>query len=123
MVASDTRSSSNITDNTFPLLEQYMNYMLAVQQRSELTMKEYRYDLVMFFRFIKQEKDRGLCDTPLNKIPIADIDENFIRKMTTDDLFVFLIYLSRERKASAATRARKVATLKSFFKYLYKKKG
>lgn len=122
MAVSKNQRSTQAIDNSFPLLEQYMNYMLAVQQRSELTMKEYRYDLIMFFRFIKREKDRSLYDAAFNKIPLSDIDEHFIQTITTDDLFVFLIYLSRERKASASTRARKVATLKSFFKYLYKKR-
>jgi len=107
---------------TFPLLEQYVHYMQAVKERSVLTMKEYRYDLILFFRFIK--KDRGLTDpgTEINQIPIDNIDIDFIKGITSDDLFVFMIYLSRERKASAATRARKAATLKSFFKYLFQKR-
>ena len=33
-------------------------------------------------------------------------------------MYAFVTWLSRDRKASAATRARKVATLRSFFKYL-----
>lgn len=109
-------------DNSFPVLEQYTNYMLAVRERSSLTIKEYRYDLILFFRFLK--RDRGLvpADTPFSKISISDINEDFLKTITTDDLFVFLIYMSRERKASAANRARKTATLKSFFKYLFQKK-
>jgi len=108
--------------DTFPILDQYSNYMQAVKERSPLTMKEYRYDLVLFFRFIK--RDRGLAETgiPLQKIPINDIDEAFLASVRTDDLFVFLIYLSRERHAAPPTRARKAATLKSFFKYLFQKR-
>lgn len=108
--------------DSFPILEQYMNYMQAVRERSSLTMKEYHYDLVMFFRFLL--RDRGIIspDTNFREISIHGVDETFLRSITTDDLFVFLIYLSRERKASPATRARKAATLKSFFKYLYLKK-
>ncbi len=108
--------------DTFPLLDQYVHYMQAVKERSGLTMKEYRYDLVLFFRFIK--KDRGLAGNAesLSEIHIDDIDADFLRTITSDDLFVFMIYLSRERKASASTRARKSATLKSFFKYLFQKR-
>lgn len=113
--------ASKKTD-TFPILDQYTNYMQAVKERSPLTMKEYRYDLVLFFRFLK--RDRGLTapDVPFTKIPVSDIDASFLASVTTDDLFVFLIYLSRERHASTATRARKAATLKSFFKYLFQKR-
>jgi site-specific recombinase XerD len=55
-------------------------------------------------------------------IQIDDVDETLISTITSDDLFVFMIYLSRERKSSSATRARKAATLKSFFRYLYQKR-
>lgn len=115
-------SSIRDSDNSFPLLDQYVHYMLAVKERSALTMKEYRYDLVLFFRFMK--RDRGLVagDVKIDEISIVDIDIEFIKSIISDDLFVFMIFLSRERKASAATRARKAATLKSFFKYLYQKR-
>jgi integrase/recombinase XerD len=119
---SSPANSPSDNPNTFPILDQYSNYMQAVKERSSLTMKEYRYDLVLFFRFLK--RDRGIAgkDTLFNDISIRDIDEAFLRSITTDDLFVFLIFLSRERNASAATRARKAATLKSFFKYLCQKR-
>jgi site-specific recombinase XerD len=112
----------SLSPDSFPILEQYMNYMQAVRERSPLTMKEYRYDLVMFFRFLL--RDRGMVPPATNfqEISIRSVDESFLSGISTDDLFVFLIYLSRERKASPATRARKAATLKSFFKYLYVKR-
>ena len=121
MITRTGDDASRRTD-TFPILDQYTNYMQAVRERSPLTMKEYRYDLVLFFRFLK--RDRGLADlkTPISKIPIHDIDTAFLASITTDDLFVFLIYLSRERHATTPTRARKAATLKSFFKYLFQKR-
>ena len=109
---------------TFPILEQYLRYMQAVQEKSALTVKEYKYDLILFFRFLK--KDWGLVKldekTTFNDIDISDVDEKFLNRIAQDDLFAFMIYLSRERNASASTRARKVATLKSFFKYLFQKK-
>ena len=118
-----TNRSSGIQNNdTFPILDQYVNYMQAVKERSSLTMKEYRYDLVMFARFMKRDRGQVADDIPFNKTPISDIDAEFLGKITTDDLFVFMIYLSRERKASQATRARKAATPKSFFKYLFQKR-
>ena len=121
MITRTGDDASRRTD-TFPILDQYTNYMQAVRERSPLTMKEYRYDLVLFFRFLK--RDRGLSDPkiPISKIPIHDIDTAFLASITTDDLFVFLIYLSRERHATTPTRARKAATLKSFFKYLFQKR-
>ncbi|MBR5058872.1 MAG: tyrosine recombinase XerC [Clostridiales bacterium] len=118
------KGKSSGENATFPILEQYLRYMQAVQEKSPLTIKEYKYDLILLFRFLKQ--DLGLVkitdDFKFEDIPINDIDEKFLNSITSDDLFAFMIFLSRQRKASSATRARKVATVKSFFKYLSQKK-
>ena len=107
---------------TFPLLENYLSYMEAALGRSGNTVKESRYDLILFARFLKL--DRGLVpqDTPLEEINISDIDAKILNKVTTDDLLAFVIWLSRSRKQSNSARARHIASLKSFFKYLHSKK-
>ena len=107
---------------SFPLLENYCSYMLAALGRSELTVKEYKYDLILFARFLKI--DRGMVpeDTPLEEIDISDIDVKTLNKVTTDDLLAFVIWLSRSRKQSNAARARHIASLRSFFKYLHSKR-
>jgi site-specific recombinase XerD len=75
----------------------------------------------MFLRFIKLMR----CDMPirtqLDDIPIKDIDIEFIRSITTSDIFDFLSYLASDRSESgisASSRARKLSSIKSFFKYL-----
>lgn len=110
-------------ESSFDMLDQYINYIQAVKERSPLTVSEYRYDLTMFFRFFKRDRKRVDLDTPFNQIDISDISLQDLKSVTIDDLYVFMIYLSRERKASAATRARKTATLKSFFKFLFQKRN
>ncbi|MCR5273779.1 MAG: tyrosine recombinase XerC [Clostridiales bacterium] len=118
------KGKSSGENATFPILEQYLRYMQAVQEKSPLTIKEYKYDLILLFRFLKM--DRGIVklteEFTFDDIPINDIDAKFLNSITSDDLFAFMIFLSRQRKASSATRARKVATIKSFFKYLSQKK-
>ncbi len=108
-----------ITDkNSFKELDRYTGYMQAIKERSKLTVKEYRYDLVMFFRFYKANKRFSNNTTPLNEIPISDIDENILRDIDINDFYSFITYLSIEKNASPATRARKIASIKSFFNYL-----
>lgn len=107
---------------TFPILEQYCNYMLAIKGRAELTVKEYRYDLIAFFRYYKVDHKLVNADAVFEEIPLEDVDEKLINKVTTDDLFMFLIWLSRGKQLAASSRARRVATLRSFFKYCYSKK-
>lgn len=108
--------------STFEILDQYCNYMLAVLGRSELTVMEYKYDLVTFFRYYKLDNGKVSKDTPLEDIDISDIDANTLNKIRTDDLLVYLIWLTRERNLKPSSRARKIATLKSFFKFCHSKK-
>lgn len=108
--------------DTFPILEQYSNYMLAVLGRSELTVTEYLYDLVTFFRFWKRDRRMVPKDTPLENIMIDDISVKELNKITTDDLLVYLIWLNRTKNLTPASRARKIASLRSFFKYCHSKK-
>ncbi len=109
-------------NSTFPILDQYCNYMLAVLARSELTVNEYKYDLITFFRFYKKDQGKVGTDTPFEEIDISDIDEKTLNKIKTDDLLVFMIWLTRERNLKPSSRARRIATLKSFFKYCHSKK-
>lgn len=111
-----------IKDASFPILDQYANYMLAVLSRSELTVLEYRYDLITFFRFYKKDCKLAADDVSFDSIPIEDIDADLIGRIVTEDLFVYLIWLTREKNLSPASRARKVASLRSFFKYCCAKK-
>ncbi|HHX37033.1 MAG TPA: tyrosine-type recombinase/integrase, partial [Clostridiaceae bacterium] len=108
---------------TFPLLEQYFTYIEAIRGSAKSTITEYRYDLRLFFRYLK--KNRGLVkdDIPFNKITIDDIDLAFIQQVTLTECYGFLSYLTRERNAASSNRARKVASIKGFFKYLKGKAG
>lgn len=112
----------DINIHTFAELDRYIGYMQAIKERSPLTVKEYRYDLVMFFRFYKKHKRLVDEKTDFDQIPINDIDDNTLRKIDINDFYAFITYMSVTRNASAATRSRKIASLKSFFHYLKLKK-
>lgn len=108
--------------NSFELLDEYENYMLAVLNRSELTVKNYRGDIIIFFRFLK--RDKRLVDSSLefDKIDVSDIDLKFVSKVKTNDIFAFLIWCNRELGLNAASRSRKISSLRSFYKYCCVKK-
>ena len=68
-------------------------------------------------------------DTRLEDIPIKDIDLEFVRSITTSEVFDFLSYLANDRTTypdspvpdhgiEASARARKLSAIKSFYKYL-----
>lgn len=99
-------------------LAEFLNYLSIIRGKSNNTVDGYRIDLTMLFRFLKLYK--GLCPRSIEfeDIPINEIDDNFIRSIKLSDLYAFLSFLEKQRNNSAYARARKVASIKSFFKYL-----
>lgn len=103
------------------ILRDFLNYHETIKGQSQLTISEYHLDLRMFLRFMKLMRCDMPIQTKLDDIPIDDIDINFIQRITTSDVFDFLSYLASERSDSginAVSRARKLSSIKSFFKYL-----
>ena len=49
---------------------------------------------------------------------ISDIDSKFLNLIDLNDIYEYMTYLKDVCNDSAVTRARKVSSLKSFFKYL-----
>ncbi|MBQ1595964.1 MAG: site-specific integrase, partial [Clostridia bacterium] len=102
----------------FPvLMVEFLNYMDAIRNKSKNTISEYASDLRLFFRFLKKYWGDVPEDTPFDEIDISDIDKKDIRRITLADAYAFLSWCKDERENSARTRARKVSTLRAFFKY------
>ena len=97
----------------------FLNYLEIIKGKSNNTIEAYKVDLTMFFRFLKVYKglvfDKNL---EFEEIQINDIDNSFIRKIKLTDLYAFLSFTEKQRGNGTHARARKVATLKSFFKFL-----
>jgi site-specific recombinase XerD len=58
----------------------------------------------------------------IDEIPVDDIDLYIINNISLADLYSFLSFAANQRDNKNYARARKVACLRSFFKYLYKMK-
>ena len=111
------------------VLRDFLVYHETIKGQSPLTIGEYYLDLRMFLRFMKLMRNEMPIHTNLDDIPIKDIDLDFIRDVTTSDIFDFLSYLANDRTQnpdspapeygiSPTARARKLSALKSFYKYL-----
>jgi integrase/recombinase XerD len=100
--------------NEAPLIiKDFLNYMETIKGKSKNTVHEYFYDLRTFLRFMKIHK--GLVDEQdLFVIDISDVTIDLIRTITLSDLYAYMSYVSRERDNNANSRARKVASIKSF---------
>ena len=97
---------------------EFLNYLSVVRSKSELTVLEYASDLRLFFRFMLVYRGIVAKDTEFEKIDISFIDLDFIKTVKISDAYAFLSYCRSERKNDSASIARKVSSLRAFFKYL-----
>ena len=115
-----------------PILTEFLSYHETIKAHSRRTVDEYFLDLRNFFRYIKQLRDPALRDIPFEKIDVMDVDLALIKTVTLSDIYGYMTYLSRDRVQhqncensdkglNAASRARKLATIRSFFNYLCNK--
>lgn len=106
--------------NDLPIVvEDFLNYMETIKGASSNTVKEYYYDLRTFFRYLKLRYRLVDSSTPLEEIVISDIDIDFIKKTTLQDLHAYISFVDKDMKNGNYTKSRKVASIKSFYSYLY----
>lgn len=107
--------------DTFPRLDEFLAYLSAIKGRSVLTIKEYHYDLRLFFRWLLWRKFPANKAINLEDIDLRTIDDDFLRKIVLTDFYQYIAWLANTRNASVANRARKCSSLKTFFKFLSQK--
>lgn len=113
---------SNYPLNKLPIFaEDFLDYIESIQNKSSTTVKEYYYDLMMFFRFMKKRRGLLVAEETLDDADVSKLNVDIVQSVSLSDFYSFLNYISSVREAQSVTRARKVATLKSFFKYLHTK--
>ena len=114
------------------IIRDFLVYHETIQGHSRKTADEYYLDLRNFFRFMKMEKGKAPRSAELDEIAIDDVDLDLVRSVTLTDVYSYMNYLSRDRARHAnspcagyglapAARARKIAAIRSFYKYLTNK--
>lgn len=101
-----------------PFLNDFFTYQRVVCIKSERTCEAYYIDLRLFLRYLKMTKLNLPSDTPLESIEIKDISIDMLKSFTKLDALNYLNYVASERNNSPKTRARKLSSLKMFFKCL-----
>lgn len=101
-----------------PFVVEFLNYNEAIKSKSSATIDEYYLDLLIFLRYIKQLKGYADPSLSFDQIPINDISIEVLKTVTLQDLHAFLVFCKHDRNNNPTTRARKVSTLRSFFRYM-----
>ena len=111
------------------ILRDFLIYHETIKAHSQKTVDEYYLDLRNFFRYLKIIRGLVPRSTDMDEITIDDVDLDFVSAVTLPEVYEYLSYLSRDRPKnqrsrsaqyglSSTTRARKIATIRSFYKYL-----
>jgi integrase/recombinase XerC len=107
-----------IEKNFSPLVRQFLDYLKLEKHFSDYTVKSYGADLIQFAQFLTGEIGRPAGETPAN-VSGAFVDD---RQVKCDPMTVreFLNYLYGQNYTKSTT-ARKLATLRSFYKFLIRR--
>jgi len=111
------------------IIREFLFYHETIKGHSRKTIDEYFLDLRTFFRFLKIHKKLLPRDTPFEEIPITDVDLDFVKSVSVTDVYEYLAFLARDRPKQANSsitgyglgansRARKIAVIRSYYKYL-----
>lgn len=100
-------------------LNSFLDYSATILNKAPNTIKEYNYDLANFLKYIKYSfKLTNIED--MKEIPIHDMTIDTIKKIKLEDIHSFLSYLKMTFHSKPATLARKVASIRVFFNYLFR---
>ena len=102
-----------------PLVRDFASYKSAIQNCSVKTVSEYLLDLRTFFRFLIADR-QGISpeSEEFSKIDISVLDLEFMKSISTEEIYGFLMYSGTVRKNLWSAKARKLSAIKAFFKFL-----
>ncbi|WP_394011542.1 tyrosine recombinase XerC [Anaerococcus cruorum] len=106
------------------ILADYLNYLKSIRGLSATTIKEYSYDLEVFFEYQIIRKiyygDQNAFENEFNPKDINKIiTPEFLESLKITDFYSYLSYLDNEKNDNPTTRSRKISAIKSFYNYLY----
>lgn len=112
--------SARLRDIVDTLPDFAQEFFIGIQMRTTvLTRLNYAYDLKIFFRYLSEKKYRNL---PVKEIALVDLD-----RLKAYDIELYLDYLSnytidgKTYSCEEKAKERKICSLRSFFKYYFKK--
>ena len=104
-------------ENNPEYLNSFLQYSLTYKKKSPESVNQYNCDLTMFLRHMKY-LFKLTNEEDFNKITINDFTLEQLSKVTQENIHSFITYLSIKRNCGPATCARKISTIRIFFKYL-----
>ncbi|MBE6887025.1 MAG: tyrosine recombinase XerC [Ruminococcaceae bacterium] len=107
--------------NAPSVLKEFLYYSQTIKGLSARTVEGYFIDLQLFFRYMIQRRNNCIDNDTIDAVDISGIDLEFISKISKTDILEFLYFVTNVRNNSAASRARKMSSLRGYYKYLTSK--
>ena len=121
MKLSDFRENNVLNEEYPEPIIKFIEYSETLKGRSKNTINSYVLDLMIMLKYLKYKKGLVPDDIEFKDINVSDIDIDFIDNITLNDMYSFLIFSKQYLKNGSSTIARKIASMRAFFKYLHVK--
>ena len=129
LILRKTGAAMDYRNDSPEIIREFLFYHETIKGHSKKTIDEYFLDLRTFFRFMKIHKGAVPRDAAFDEISIMDVDLDFVKHVSVTDVYEYLAFLSRDRPKrgnspgagyglNANSRARKIAVIRSYYKYL-----
>ncbi len=99
-------------------VKEFSQYLLVVRGRQPRTVEQYEIDLMLFFKYLKARRGGlPLEGEAFDNMTIGELDHDFAASVTKSEVMDFMSFLALRRENHARARARKLSSLKSFYRY------
>ncbi len=108
-----------------PIIREFAGYKTVIQGCSQRTVDQYLIDLRTFFRYLLCEGNPRLLhdNEAMTRVSVESVDLDYLRGVTTDQIYDFLLYTDSERDNHSAAKARKLSAIRALYKFLVNKRG
>lgn len=107
------------------VVREFASYKTVIQGCSQRTIEQYLIDLRTFFRYLLCEGDQSILqdNEKFMEITVESVDLEALKRVSTDQIYDFLLYTDSERENQTAAKARKLAAIRALYKFLVNKRG
>ena len=104
-------------ENNPSFVNSFLDYSITILNKSPNSVKEYYYDINNFLKYMMVHL-KITKETDYDKIDVSSFSVEDLKKITLEDIHSYISHLAIDNRSKATTRARKISTLRIFFKYL-----
>ena len=101
---------NDIFKNNPPILNNFLNYLLGIENYSKKTIKAYNTALNIFFKFIIRYMNLNIDTKKINTLILLQVKKS--------DIIAFLVYCNFNRNNSPQTRQCKLVAIRTFYTWL-----